>query len=198
MAVIYYQNSVKNTVLRLLIGPVLLLLGAVVSIFFIQNLGSSVSSYSIDSLQQKAEGFRSWHAYLGETQGGSSYSLGSDVEYTPVGILKQAPMAIIVTLFGPFIWQVRNPVMLLSALESLLLAFFTIRALINKRIYSLLGILVKDHIVVFCLAFVFTLSIAVGITSYNYGALVRYRIPVLPFYCLLLVLVNYRLSRPQE
>ena len=176
----------------------MLVLGAGLSIFFVQSLGNSVSSYSIDSLQQKAEGFKSWHSYLGETQGGSAYSLGSDVEYTPVGILKQAPMAIAITLFGPFIWQVRNPVMLLSALESLLLLFYTLRALFNKRIYALLGILISDHLVVFCLAFVFILSIAVGITSFNYGALVRYRIPILPFFGMLLSLVSYRLGAREE
>ncbi len=198
MAVTYYRAVFKSPIVRVLAGPLLLVLGAGLSIFFVQSLGNSVSSYSIDSLQQKAEGFKSWHSYLGETQGGSAYSLGSDVEYTPVGILKQAPMAIAITLFGPFIWQVRNPVMLLSALESLLLLFYTLRALFNKRIYALLGILISDHLVVFCLAFVFILSIAVGITSFNYGALVRYRIPILPFFGMLLSLVSYRLGAREE
>lgn len=198
MAVTYYRGSIKSTVVRILVGPALLAVGIGVSIFFVQSLGNSVSSYSIDSLQQKAEGFKSWHSYLGETQGGSSYSLGSDMEYTPIGILKQAPMAMVITLFGPFVWQVRNPVMLLSALENLFLLFFTFKVLINKRVYTLLGILIGDHLVVFCLAFVCILSIAVGITSFNYGALVRYRIPILPFFVLLLVLVNHHLTKREE
>lgn len=198
MAVTYYREVFKSTIIRVVVGPLLLVLGVGLSIFFVQSLGNSVSSYSIDSLQQKAEGFKSWHSYLGETQGGSAYSLGSEVEYTPLGILKQAPMAIAITLFGPFIWQVRNPIMLLSAIESLFLLFYTLKALFNKRIYAIFSILIGDHLVVFCLAFVAILSIAVGITSFNYGALVRYRIPILPFFGMLLSLISYRLSVREE
>lgn len=194
MLITYYQNSIRSTVIRILVGPAMLVSGAIVSFLFVQSLGSSVESYSMDSLQQKAEGFKSWHSYLGETQGGSSYSLGEDLEYTPTGILKQAPVAVIITLYGPFIWQARNPVVLLSAIESIVFLFLTLRVLLNKRIYKLIGILVKDHIVVFCLPLIIILAIAVGLTSFNYGALVRYRIPILPFFGLLLVVTNYYFS----
>jgi hypothetical protein len=38
-------------------------------------------------------------------------------------------------------------------------------------------------------------AFAVGISSYNFGALSRYKIPCLPFYALGLVLVYYK-NRP--
>ena len=197
MLATYYRNSIKSTLVKVLVGPVFIIAGAAVSLVFIQSLGQSVDSYSLDTLQQKAEGFKSWHSYLGETQGGSSYSLGES-DYSAAGILKQAPMALIITLYGPFLWQVSNPVMLLSALENLFFLFITLRIFFNRRIYNLLGILVKDHIVVFSLPFVIILSIAIGITSFNYGALVRYKIPVLPFFMAMIVIINYYLNKDKQ
>ncbi len=195
MVATYYRNSINSTMLKFAFGPLFIIIGVGISIVFIQSLGQAVDSYSLDSLQQKAEGFKSWHSYLGETQGGSGYSLGSDLEYTPVGILKQAPMAMAITLYGPFIWQVNNAVMLMSAIESLFFLFFTISVIVNRRFYLIIGAIMRDHILVFCLPLVLILSIAIGLTSFNYGALVRYRIPILPFLTTVLVVINYHLSQ---
>lgn len=195
MAAIYYQNSIKNGVVKFLIGPVLVVTAIAVSYLFVQSIGDAVDSYSVESLQQKAEGFKTWHSYLGETQGGSSYSLGGEMEYNASGILKMAPMAVIITLFGPFIWDVHNVVILLSAIESTFFLLFTLSVVLNRRMYKILNVLFKDHILMFCLPLVLILSIAIGLTSFNYGALVRYKIPVLPFFSALLIIVNYHLKK---
>lgn len=194
MAVTYYQNSIRSSALRFLVGPALLIGALVASYLLVNTLGSSVESYKIDSLQQKAEGFRSWHT----TQGGSTYSIGSDenMDFSAGSIAKQAPVALITCLYGPFIWQVRNPVMLLSALESMFLLYLTLKLIFNKRIYAIFKVLLADHWIVFCVPFVFILAIAIGLTSFNYGALVRYRIPVLPFLGLLIIIINYHLNKP--
>jgi hypothetical protein len=195
MAVTYYRNAISSSFLRFFIGPIFLIGGVAVSILFIRSLGQAVDSYSIDSLQQKAEGFKSWHSYLGETQGGSFYKLGEDVEYTPAGIIRQAPLAILITLYGPFVWQIRNIVMLLSGIESLFFLIFSLRVVFNKRIYNLFGILLRDHLIVFCAPLVIILSVAIGLTSFNYGALVRYRIPILPFFATMFIIINYHMGK---
>lgn len=193
MVATYYRNSMNNTLLKFIIGPIFIVGVLGISVVFIQSLGQAVDSYSLDSLQQKAEGFKSWHSYLGETQGGSSYSLGTDLEYTTAGVLKMAPRAIIITLYGPFIWEVSNAVMLMSALESMFFIFLTVSLFVNRKFYLISGILIRDHILVFCLPLILILSIAIGMTSFNYGALVRYRIPVLPLFAMLIVIVNYHI-----
>ena len=197
MTVTYYRNAIGSSFLRFLIGPVMIISAVGGSLLFLRGVGSEVQSYSIESLQTKAEGFKSWHQYLGETQGGSSYSLGGDVSYTGGGILRQAPMAILVTLYGPFPWQIRSPVMLLSGIESLIFVYITLTMLSNKRIYSLISILAKDHIIAFCVPFALILGVAIGMTSFNYGALVRYRIPILPFFASALIIINYHLNNQQ-
>ncbi len=194
MTVTYYRNAISSSVLRFLVGPFFILAGIGGSVFFVRGIGGEVQSYSIESLQKKAEGFQSWHTYLGKTEGGSSYSLGGSVEYTTAGVIKQAPVALAYSLFGPFIWQVRNPIMLLSATESIIFLYFTFIMLRNRRIYSLFGILIGDHIITFCIPFSIILGIAIGLTSFNFGALVRYRIPILPFFATALIIINFHLN----
>ncbi len=191
MAVTYYRTAIQSSILRFLIGPVLLAGGIAASILFVRSMGEMVESYDLDSLQQKAEGFRSWHT----TQGGSTYSIAENMQYTPMGILKSAPIAITVTLFGPFFWQIRSPVMLLSGIESFIFLYlFVTRVFFNKKLYKLLAVLMKDHIIMFCIPFIFILGTAIGLTSFNYGALVRYRIPILPFFAVTFILVNQHLN----
>ncbi len=195
MAGTYYRNAIRSSAIRFLIGPVVVVGALGASYLFVHGLGSEVQTYSVESLQQKAEGFHSWHTSLAE-KGGSGYSIEGDVKYTAGGVLKQAPKAIAIALFGPFVWQIRSPIMALSGIESLLFLYFTLRMLFNKRIYALGGVLVQDHIINFCVPFSIILAVAIGLTSFNYGALVRYKIPILPFFATALILINYRLNNP--
>ena len=114
---------------------------------------------------------------------GSSYNLGH-VEFTPIGILSKIPAAINVAIFRPYLWEVKNPVMLLAGLESLFLFLASIYFLwqfirMPGKAISFLG---ANPILYLMIIFSLTLAFSVGFTSYNFGALSRYRIPILPFY----------------
>ena len=85
--------------------------------------------------------------------------------------------------------------MLLSGIESLAFLYFTIKLLFNKKIYKLFNVLSGDPIIVFSIPFILILGVAIGMTSFNYGALVRYRIPILPFFGVAITLINYHLDR---
>jgi len=50
----------------------------------------------------------------------------------------------------------------------------------------------NDPTIQFCLIFSVIFAFAVGISSYNFGALSRYKIPCLPFYAVALVLIHYK------
>lgn len=194
MAVSFYQSQIRSSALRFLVAPALLFLAAIGSYGVIKGLGSSVQSYSVESLQSKAEGFRSWHSTLNE-QGGSGYSIEGEMDYSAGSILRQAPIAMAITLFGPFPWQIRNLVMLLSGIEALIFTYIFLKTFTNSRIYKLFGVFAKDHMIAFSVPFVLILGTAIGLTSFNYGALVRYKIPVMPFFATFLILVNYHLNK---
>jgi hypothetical protein len=184
-----FQNKFFSGALRYLFGPILLVLGVGFVLFLFQNMSSSFAEISTDTLLHKAEGFQSWHTQIQEQSGGSGYSLG-DFDYSVVGILKKAPQALFITLFGPFPWEIRNFVMLISGLEGLFILYLSLRVLFSPSSLLRIRNVFSEPILLFCLSFTIVLGIAVGITSFNYGALVRYKIPLVPFYIAFLVILE--------
>jgi len=79
--------------------------------------------------------------------------------------------------------------MLFSGLENLillLLSFYIIwknKSSFFKRIFN-------DSLIVFCLTFSIVMAFAIAISTTNYGALVRFKIPILPFYLLFLIIMS--------
>ena len=137
-----------------------------------------------------------WHTYRVEVLkggDGSAYNLGH-VVFTPMGMIAKIPAAINVAIFRPYIWESRNPVVFLSALESLFFLYVTIRLLFlflqaPGRGFKFLS---ENSIIYFMIVFSLFFAFSVGFTSYNFGALSRYRIPLLPFYlCAILLTTDH-------
>jgi hypothetical protein len=85
-------------------------------------------------------------------------------------------------LFRPFIWEARNPVMFLSAVEAGFFLYFTLSIFWRTgvgRTFSLIG---KTPVLVLCFVFSLAFAASVGVTSNNFGTLVRYKIPMIPFF----------------
>ena len=59
------------------------------------------------------------------------------------------------------------------------------------RVVGIFRYLAKNHLLVFALIFSLFFAFSVGISTSNFGSLVRYRIPVLPFYVGSLFILEY-------
>lgn len=120
--------------------------------------------------------------YLSEgVSSGSAYNVG-DIEPTFMGFLKAAPASVQFTLFRPFLWESGNPIVLLAALESTFFLLITCLAFAKNYVINVFIRLINEPIILFCIVFAILFAIPVGIASGNYGTLVRYKIPCLPFY----------------
>jgi hypothetical protein len=123
-------------------------------------------------------------------EAGSSYNLG--VSTGSIGsIMKASPMAIVTTLYRPFLWEVRNPVMLISALESSLILIATLYVFFKVRPIRFIRIAFTKAIILFCLIFSLMFSFGIALSSNNFGTLVRYKIPAIPLYLIALLLIYY-------
>ncbi len=91
--------------------------------------------------------------------------------------IRNSPQALINTTLRPYLWEVRSPMMLLAAMESMLLLFML--ALILFFIQPLKNI--KWKYVLFCLSFVCLQFLIIGETTPILGAIARYRMIALPF-----------------
>jgi hypothetical protein len=189
-ALINYQNKVLSGGIRSLFAPVMIVVGILTFFLLYQSLSQTFTEYSEESLAVKAEGFKSDHINIQEKAGGSGYSLGEDMDYSPSTIIRKAPLALAISLFGPFPWQVRNAVMLMSSIESMYFFYLFLSVLLSVYGIKKLTGLLTDPILLFCLSFIVVLGVSIGLTSFNYGALVRFRIPLLPFFATFLVVLR--------
>lgn len=106
---------------------------------------------------------------------------GSYIEPLPiephfVSFVKNAPMAIVNTLLRPFPNEISSVLMIPALLENILLVIFVLLAIIFHQTKI-------NHwrIIFLSLFFALLLSVILGLTTPVLGALVRYRIPAMPF-----------------
>ncbi|MDQ3111041.1 MAG: hypothetical protein M3R17_14200 [Bacteroidota bacterium] len=89
--------------------------------------------------------------------------------------VKETPQSFFNVLLRPFIWEAKNPIFLLPALENLL--FIAMLVLI----VCFRGKISNPEIFGFCISFSLLLLLVIGLTTPVLGALVRYRIAAQPF-----------------
>ena len=168
-----------------MIGPVVIAASLGLGSLTLQVLANQFQKFSIENIETKAEGMQRWHTQVEEKiEEGSHYSLG-DVSFTPVGLISKFPQAVNVTLFRPYIWEAGNPVMFLAFLEASAFLYFSIILIFIRPIWAYRKITANPYIT-FALVFSLIFAFGVGFTSYNFGALVRYKIPCLSFYAMVL------------
>jgi hypothetical protein len=184
-------KNIKNQVLAVMIIPLLLLTTLSMVLFLLNNFGEYLGEYSLDNVLDKA--VKTQQDLIREQYGGNSYNIG-EFEPTLEGILLKAPAALNLAFFRPYIWDARNPVMLLSGLENLLMLGFSLYILIKVKFSTLIKSLFSHPLLIFSLLFAVFFAFSVGLTTANYGALARLKIPCIPFYVSSLFIL-YHLNR---
>lgn len=176
--------------LRLILAPMVGIMAIALAYYAVLKVGEDDPRYNLSKLAETAKitayDIRyGWGARNGE---GSGYTLG-ELDGSWQSMLRLAPQAINISLFRPYLWEVQNPLMLLSAMESLILLLITLRLLWNVGIRIFIYMQIPD--VLFCIAFALIFAFAVGVSSFNFGTLSRYKIPMMPFYLMGVGLVRF-------
>jgi hypothetical protein len=187
-----YLAEYRSLVFKILLIPFVVLVGAVAAYYSIVKIGNENPRYSLSEIGNTAKVTAYDIAYYSGRNAGSTYSLG-ELDGTFGSMLKLAPQAINVSLFRPYLWEVRNPLMLLSAVESFFLLIFTVFIVYKSR-YVFFKALVDPEIL-FCIFFSISFAFAVGVSTFNFGSLSRYKIPLMPFYVLALIFLNNYVNR---
>lgn len=146
--------------------------------------------YNVESLGYKSFVTRDYLYRISLEQDGSAYSLG-DMDPTLMGMLEKAPAGVNVTLFRPYPWEARKPIVMISAAEALFFLVFSIVVIFRNNPIRVIQRILSDETLQFCLVFTFVFAFAVGISTSNFGSLVRYKIPCLPFYTVALIILFY-------
>lgn len=186
-------GDVKNRLLKWILGPALIfgsiIAGQQVMIKFQEEIGT----YSADGLTNQIGKQRG--SFRDETKPGggeSKFSLGVEFDGSVTSLIKMAPAAIVATFYRPFIWESRKISTLLSSLESMMIMFFTLYVLFKAGFIQFFLAIRKDAAILYCILFALLFGLFVGATTPNFGSLVRYKIPCIPFYLIALFLIQDR------
>lgn len=192
------KDRIDNSFIRASILPLLVVFAVGGVIGTMNILEQYQSKYTLENFYSSAESMQSWHYVEGhntsEEHGrGSSYSLG-DYDPTTMGTLKMLPASINVTFFRPYLWEVKNWAMLANSIESQIMFLFTIFIFIGLGFFRVIRLLAQDPFLLMSFSFALLFAFAVGFSSYNFGALARYKIPCIPFYVATLLILNYKVK----
>lgn len=186
-------SLIKLKFVKYTIMPLVIILAFVISYHGLIAVSQYDPRYSFEQIATTAKITAYDIAFFSGRDAGSTYVLG-EMDGTFSGLLTLGPQAINVALFRPYLWEVKNPLMLLSALEALIFLYFTIKTILSRWFLSIIKHVFKPE-VLFCLTFALTFAFATGISTYNFGSLSRYKIPMIPFYLLSLFIIQHNLSQ---
>jgi hypothetical protein len=179
-------KSIRYTLVKIVLFPIVVIGSFALAYLSILKTGGANEKYSIENVARTAQVTAYDIRYYSGRDAGSGYSLG-ELDGSFQSMLKLAPAAINVSLFRPYVWEVKNPLMLLAALEGLFFLVVVVYVIATTRSAIFRGIRNPD--VLFTLIFSITFAFAVGVSTFNFGTLVRYKIPMLPFFFVALTLM---------
>ncbi|MCX7696097.1 MAG: hypothetical protein N2Z72_00195 [Bacteroidales bacterium] len=182
---------IQNRILKYIIAPFFLFFIMIFLIFLYMSISPYLGVYgSIESLLQKAS--ITQKDFVTNPYYSKNYFNIGYFEPTFSGVISKAHLALLYGLYGPFLWVARNPVMLISAIEAsfflIISLWFLFKILTNRKLFYLF---INDPILISFFAFTIVFTIFVGISTANYGSLVRYRIPMLPYFMSFIFIVLY-------
>ncbi len=127
-------------------------------------------------------------------EGGSAYSLGIEQNISFAQRLAYAPLALLTATLRPFIFETHNIPSFVNGLETTALLVLFALVLSRHSPARIANAIMQEPILAFAAIFVLTFGVGVGLATSNFGTLSRYRMPLMPFWALLLV----TFSRPTQ
>ena len=156
-------------------------------------VGKIFPRYALDNLAEEAARLQDYSKY---NRGGSTIQIGSGGATSLSQQLLFAPMAVVNALFRPFLIESHNAVALVNSLETTALLVGTVRGIRAHGLRGFFSLIFRSPIVSFCFIFVIFFAVGVGLSTTNLGTLSRYRVPMMPFYATLLLLLQpYKMPR---
>ena len=187
-------HLIKNTFTKISV-ILFIALGSIIGLYVAsEKLQEEMGNLALDKLGESVKTQQNNFINMAD-RAESSFSLGVEYDGSLGSLAKMAPAAINATLFRPYIWESKKISTLLSSLESLSLMFFFLFVLKTAGPIRFLQTIFKDPMILFCLLFSVLFAFFIGATTLNFGTLVRYKIPCMPFFIIALVLI-YEYNKP--
>lgn len=188
--VLYYRVArIRSAFVKFLALPVVfgVLIGG--SLYVLNNLGDQLDKFSLDKALETAVSIQG-DMKRSDFYGGNYFDIG-ELDGTMPNLLSKFPVATNAALFRPYIWESRSVVVALSGLENLWLLCFTLLVLWRTKVKFFLQAVFRNPLTMMCVVFSVAFGFSLGISTPNFGALVRFKIPLVPFMVSALYIVSY-------
>jgi hypothetical protein len=200
-AIVWYgtvrMKNIRSKFIRLAFMPIVLALSVAGGFAALSLLGNSMGKFAIGKMLETASVTQK--DLKQDYYQGSSFDIG-DFEPTVPGMMAKVPAAMAVGLFRPFVWEARNLVMVASGLENLCYLLMCVylggKILFNPRRFF--KVLADYPILTFLLFYTLFFSVMVGLSTSNFGALVRFKIPFMSCYIALMLILHHFLGQTES
>jgi hypothetical protein len=169
------------------LAPMQIVFGAAVAVGGLALLTLLFPEFSIGTFAGRAA---SYQGNVESAEGGSNYTFGDATRTTLAGQLAFAPLALVTSLFRPFLFEALKPQIAAAALETTAFMVMTYRALRRRPLRDIWRIVSGSPPLAFCAVFCAIFGVGVGLTTTNLGTLSRYRMPLIPFFAALLLVLD--------
>jgi hypothetical protein len=182
----YHYRLLNSTLLKIALLPIVVIGAVVLGYFAVLKAGEDNPKYSMQALAKTAQITAYDIRYWSGKDAGSGYSLGN-LDGTWESMIRLGPQAVNVALFRPYLWESKNILMFLAAIESFALLMLTIYTIYVARLKFFRAF--SNPVVTYCMVFSLMFAFSVGVSTYNFGTLMRYKIPFMPYYAVALILI---------
>ncbi len=181
-------SKVHGAVLKTATVPLLIVFGIGFGYLFMMFLGEALAEYKLDSILEKA--VVNQRDLKSDYHKGNAFDIG-EFDPTPASILSKFPIATFSAIYRPMIVEANNIVMFISGIENLLILIFSISVLIKVRGLGLFKYIGRNDLLIFSFFFSVLFAYSVGLSTSNFGSLVRYKIPCIPFFVASLFIIRH-------
>jgi hypothetical protein len=179
-------KGIQNPIIRILMIPSIYAIIIVGSYLVFSYMGSYFGKFSIDRALKTAVITQT--DLKQEYYQGNSFDIGN-WDASLAGAMSKFPQATMAGLYRPWIFESKNVVMLISGLENLVIFGLTLYALYTLK-RKRVGQLISDNpIILYSLLFSIIFAFMIGLSTSNFGALVRFKIPLIPLYMSAVILI---------
>ncbi|MFM1745186.1 MAG: hypothetical protein RLZZ630_1123 [Bacteroidota bacterium] len=178
----------KAVVLKTALLPILMVAGFGVGFATMQLFGEALAEYNIETLLEKA--VVTQRDLKSDYYQGNSFDIG-EFDSDPISILSKFPIATFSAIYRPLIIESNNLVMFLSSFENLIILLFSLKVLFRIRFVGLFRSIFNNHLLTFSFVFSLFFAFSVGLATSNFGSLVRYKIPCIPFFIASLFIIEH-------
>ena len=187
----FYQRirNIRNAYFRYIMVPFIYAIVLIGSFVLLTQLGSSLGRFAPNRALETAVIIQ--NDLKQEYYKGNSFDIG-EFDASLNGIASKFFPAVSAGLFRPFIWESKNIVMVLSGLENLFILIITLIVLLTLKPGIIRKVIGEHPILLYSLLFTVLFAFMIGLTTSNFGALVRFKIPLIPlFMATLMVLYGH-------